>query len=178
MDINYQGKACVKKYTGTYNEAKDGTVREVDISIGLDKSQFMAAFGEELTDVVFSAFVYEMDDDDEQTDGVWKLKAPKPSKAVVCSHHKVDVEGDEIEVQPKIRAFIPVEDTEKVNAVIRLELGQAQVKLRRKLEDCVGVFVDLSIKPKQLSVEDAKAMGQQMTIIKGGVPTLSEGVPA
>lgn len=166
--INAKTKMRVRKYSGTYNNDKDGTVREVDLELGLSRDQAIAAIGSQLTDAVFAGFTA-----GDESAGEWKLKNPKPSKRVVCPQHNVRIDGTGFVVQPKLRSFNTVEDTEKITAVIRLQLGQAQTELRKMLEDRVGAEVNVEIEPTDLPLplgETSNLSDRQMEIQKAGVP--------
>ena len=164
--INSKSKMRIRKYTGTYNQAKDGTVREVDLELGLSRDESRVALGDTLTDAVFAGYT----DGEESGGGHWKLKNPKPSSRVVCSQHSVKIDGDGFVVQPRLRAFQTVEDTQKIVAIIRLQLGVAQVALRKKLEDRVGEEVHVEIEPSELPLplgETSNLSDRQLEIVKG-----------
>jgi len=166
MEIKTKAKARVRQYKVMRNEAKDGTIREVDLEIGYTRAQCALAFGDRITEAVFAGFI----SDEGDTDGEWKLKNPKPSNRVVCGNHRIDIEGDGFVGQPRIRSFATVKDTEKVVAVIRIELGEAQGALRRKLEG--QPHVDITIQPSNLQLplgeRTVNIADAQMTIVKGG----------
>lgn len=164
--INAKTKARIRKYSGIWNEGKDGTTREVDFELGRTRSESVATFGQQLTDAVFAGFVTDKNDD-----GSWKLKNPKPSKLVVCQQHQVKIDGEGFVVQPRIRGFRTVEDTPKIVAVIRMHLGVAQVALRKKLEDRVGEEVNIEIEPSNMELplgQTSNLSDRQLEIIKGG----------
>lgn len=172
--INVATKMRVEQYKVVANNSKDGTLREVDLELGLTRDQANKALGEQLTSAVFAGYTT-----DEDSAGEWKLKNPKPSKRVVCQQHNVRIDGDGFVVQPKLRAFKTVDDTEKVVALIRLHLGQAQTALRRKLEDTVGNEVMVEIEPTNMDLplgETSNLSDRQLEIIKGGTKAVT-GAP-
>lgn len=172
MEIRYAGKALVEKYVGLYSRSNNAMVREVDIAIGLTRDAFELVFGSEMAEVVFASYLK-----DEAGIGQWKLKSAKPAKCVVCEQHKIDIEGIGIDCQPRVKAWTPIGDSESVVAVISLRLGQPQVKLRRLLEDCVGVLIDIDIKPSQMDLSDGTTnlSDRHMEIVKN---SLESAVPA
>lgn len=165
-------KALVKKYVGKFNEGNAGTEREIDLEIGCTRTQAKERFGEEMAEAVFAAFGSQPADGEPEDvhEGIWRLKAMKPSKRIICEAHKVTLAGDiVITCEPKVLRFAPLdESTEKVIALVRLQLGKAQAKQRRFLEDAVGCEIDVKFEAQriELPLGDRAA---QLDIIKGGV---------
>lgn len=161
MDINAQTKARVMEVVGKYNDAKGDKRQGVDVAIGCDRKEFEKYFGPELTGVLFSAFI----------DGVWQLKDPQPSKHVDCGQHAVNLDGNRYAVKPKIRKFVPVQDTEKIVAIIRLALGKAQDNIVLSMFKKLGRDIELELKPSEpgLPLTDdgtSNLSDRQMEIVK------------
>lgn len=160
MEINAQAKARVMEVIGKYNDAQGDKRQGVDVAIGCDRKQFQKYFGRELTDVLFSAFV----------NGVWQLKDPQPSKHVDCVRHAVNLDGNRYDVKPRIRKFVPVQDTEKIVVIIRLTLGKAQDNIVLSMFKQLGRDIQFEIAPSQpglpLSEEGTSNLSDRTVEIK------------
>jgi hypothetical protein len=139
LEINAKTKARVIEVMGRYNDAKGDKRQGVDVAIGCGPKACEDYFGKELADVLFSAYV----------DGTWRLKDPQPSKHVDCVNHAIDLDGNRYVCKPKIKKFIPVDDTEKIVAIIRLKLGKAQGNIVRDMFTKLGTDIDLRIEPSE-----------------------------
>lgn len=170
MQIRMKAKGELVGYHGVVNKARDGTKRYVDVEFGRDREQLAKAIGEELTAAVFAGYAIGGKKNGEEADGVWSLKSAKLSDKVVAEVHKITIDGESYQGQPQIVRFEPIEGTETVVMVIRLELGQAQTKLRQICEanlNCNLSFVFIPSKVP-LPLKD-EARSAQMEIIEGGV---------
>jgi len=165
MEINYNAKARVLNILAKFNEGKGETKRAVDVSIGCDRDQFAKAFGLQLCNVIFAAYVAE----DKDEDGCWKLKSPKLSKRHMPGNHKVEIDGHRFVMTPRVVKFVPVEDTEKVVAVLRIELGQAQENIVKTLYSKLGNEVTLRLEPSEMELPlGTNLSDRKMEVVKGG----------
>lgn len=144
MRINGTAKCLVRKFAGVWNESNDGTIRTVDLEVARDREQLTAMVGEELAGMVFAAY--------SESEQIWKLKDPKPTKRVVPEDHKIRVGEHSFTGQPAILKFIPIDETAAVTLRLRLLLGQAQGPLRRELEDSIGCDVDVAFEPSKMEL--------------------------
>jgi hypothetical protein len=164
MEINCNTKARILNLVAKYNEGKGETKRAVDVSLGCDRNQFAKTFGLQLCNVIFAAYVA-----DEQEVGCWKLKSPKLSKRHIPGNHKIAIDGHGFVMTPKVLKFIPVEDTEKVVAILRIELGQAQENIIKMLYAKLGNEVSLMLEPSEMELPlGTNLADRKMEIVKGG----------
>lgn len=153
------------------NNAKRGEVRRyMIVKVGRDLGQLNATIGDDMAGKIFAGFHDGKDPTDGgNADGFWVLKSPRPSGKVICPEHKITVNGEVYNGEPKVPEFQPVDKTLKVIMLIHLPLGKAQKGLRRLADDQAGNLIDISMTPSKMplpGVDDDKKKGQ-LSIVKG-----------
>jgi hypothetical protein len=140
MQITGKFTATVEKYSNKVDGSNDGTTALADLSISCTQKQLADRLGAPMAAVVFAACVQEVvpSQNGDATETVWKLKNPAPSKKVVFEEHKMTIGDHTFTGQPLLLPFRPIEKSEKVLMRVRLQLGAAQKKLRRMLDEKMG----------------------------------------
>lgn len=138
--------------------------------INTTRKQLENIVGENMAHAVFSSFMAG-EEGNGNGDGTWMLKEPKPVGQ--CEMHKITIDDISISTKPKIREFQPIKDTEKVQMVVSVGVGKAQMQLLMKMIKKQGNECDFEIEP---SLQDlpldkgqvAANLSEKPKILKGG----------
>lgn len=166
MELKARTKAKVGDIVLKLTEKKGNQNWAVRFGINSTRKQFEKMAGEDFSNIVFGAFM-----NGGEGDGTWALKKPQPSADMQCETHRIVIDGQSISTKPKVVAFAPIKDTEKVQTVVDVKLGKAQVALLTKLIKKQGNECEFEIEPSlhDLPMGQTTAnLSEKPKVIKGG----------
>lgn len=159
MKIKHKASADI---VGVQSKSTNGEVNSyVDVEIAVDAEQAKKRFGEAFALLAEIATHHVSVEDSEENgnghDGAGEhlVATVKPSKALTCENHEIEIDGKSFVTQPKIRSLRPADSGEKVVVATRLPC-ESQIVLAAALK-LVGTVAKVYFSPSQLPLPGVSA---------------------
>jgi len=159
MEISGQMIAYVKHVLIKCNDGNDGTEADVDLEIWVRKEDAEKNWGEKFLTLAFAGMV-EDEDDDGKTKPRHLQESIKPKKQqFVCAMHRIGIEGEVFEAQPRLVGLRTVDGEARVVAKVRIPVDTGRetllTALGRKVNQSVKVNFDVQQLGLNLAVQKA-----------------------
>lgn len=165
MNISGKMAAEVKKITIKANESNDGREAELDIAVSVKQEEATKKWGEEFSTLAFSS-MRPMDgaSEDEGNELAFLQSKIKPSKKrFVCTVHRIGIDDEVIESQPKLLEIETVDGEARVIAHLRIPVDVGRKKLLSSLSEKVGSSVKIDFAVQQVGFDFKKKTEQAKT---------------
>jgi hypothetical protein len=150
MKLKGKFTADVHQLTTKANKSHDGRATFVDLDIAVDHDDAEKKWGQGFATLAFSTMrAVKAEQEGEEDTTAFLVDHVKPNARFVFEMHRISLEDETIDVQPRLMDIRTVEKSKRVVATLRLQIDVGREKLISALNGKVGDTTKLEFNPKQ-----------------------------
>ena len=140
------------------NKSNDGRTTFVDLEVAVDHDDAEKKWGADFATLAFATMrTVEAEGEDDEETVAFLVDRVKPNQRFAFELHRISLEDETIDVQPKLIDIRTVDGSSRVVAKIRLQIDVGRDKLISALTGKVGQTIKLEFDPKQGALFDLRS---------------------